>query len=116
MFTNKIRHWAVALGLVAIVCVTAASAAGLTHHAKGPAGRGEQLPVPSGDLGEVIVHGHAALGDVAPAIHDLGEVLVNVHREPVEGAYLAEVVVTVPRTGTADTRADGAAATLAAVQ
>jgi hypothetical protein len=115
MLSNKIRHWAVALGLVAIVCVTAASASGLAHHAKGQEDRSE-LPVPSGDLGEVIVHGRAELGDVVPAIHDLGEVLVTVHRMPADGAFLAEVVVTVPRAGTTGARADGTAATLAAVQ
>ncbi len=111
MFTNTLRHWAVALGLVAIICVTAASAAG---HTKGQAGR-EALPIPSGDLGEIVVHGRAELGDVV-RVHDLGEVLVTVHRQPVEGSYLAEVVVTVPRLAASDARSDGATATLAAVQ
>ncbi len=106
MNTNKIRHIAVALGLVAVAVVTGASAAGFAHRAA-PATRGETLPVPAGDLGEVIVH----------APHDLGEVLVIVPRTPLSGAYLAEVVVTVPREGAAlYTLATEAAATLAAVQ
>ena len=118
MFTNKIRHWAVALGLVAVAVagVTGASAAGFVHHA--PAARTEALPVPSGDLGEVIVHAPHDLGEViVHAPRDLGEVLVTVHREPVEGAYLAHVIVTVPRESDAlYTHATEVAATLAAVQ
>jgi hypothetical protein len=118
MYTNKIRHWAVALGLVAVAGITGASAAGYTHHGRLPAGRSETLPVPSGDLGEVIVHAPGDLGEViVHAPRDLGEVLVNVHREPVEGAYLAHVIVTVPREGSAVyTHVTEAAATLAAVQ
>ena len=117
MTTNKIRHLAVALGLVAVAAVTGASAAGFARH-NAPTARTETLPVPSGDLGEVIVHAPHDLGEViVHAPHDLGEVLVIVHREPVEGAYLAHVVVTVPREGsTVYTRSTEAAATLAAVQ
>jgi hypothetical protein len=116
MYTNKIRHIAVALGLVAVAVVTGASAAGFAHRAS--AARGETLPVPAGDLGEVIVHAPRDLGEViVHASHDLGEVLVVVPRTPVSGAYLAEVVVTVPREGAAlDTNAADAAATLAAVR
>jgi len=117
MNTNKIRHIAVALGLVAVAVVTGASAAGFAHHAA-PTARTETLPVPSGDLGEVIVHAPHDLGEViVHAPHDLGEVLVVVPREPVAGAYLAEVIVTVPREGVAVyTHATEAAATLAAVR
>lgn len=117
MFTNKIRHWAVALGLVAVAAVTAASAAGFAHRAATPS-RTESLPLPSGDLGEVIVHAPHDLGEVVVhAPHDLGEVLVTVHREPAEGAYLAHVVVTVPRESDAIyTHATEAAASLAVVQ
>ena len=116
MFTNKIRHVAVALGLSAVAAMTAASAAGFAHHAK--ATQSEPLPIPSGDLGEVVVHAPHDLPDViVHAPHDLGEVLVNVHRVPVEGAYLAEVVVTVPREkGELYTRASDGVATLAVVQ
>ena len=115
MLTNKSRHFAVALGLVAIAAMTAASAAGHARHAKM---QNESLPVPSGDLGEVVVHAPHDLGEViVHAPHDLGEVLVTVHRVPVEGAYLAEVVVTVPRETTEMyAGATEAAATLAAVQ
>jgi len=117
MYTNKIRHIAVALGLVAVAVVTGASAAGFVRH-NSAAVRIEALPVPSGDLGEVVVHAPHDLGEViVHAPHDLGEVLVVVHREPVEGAYLAHVVVTVPREGDAVYgHAAEAAATLAAVQ
>jgi hypothetical protein len=117
MYTNKIRHIAVALGLVAVAAVTGASAAGFARH-NAPTVRTETLPVPSGDLGEVIVHAPHDLGEVVVhAPHDLGEVLVTVHREPVAGSYLAEVIVTVPRDGgTVYTRSTEAAATLAAVQ
>ena len=117
MYTNKIRHIAVALGLVAVAVVTGASAAGFAHRAA-PAARGETLPVPAGDLGEVIVPAPHDLGEVVVhAPHALGEVLVIVHREPAEGAYLAHVVVTVPREENAVyTHATEAAATLAAVQ
>jgi len=117
MYTNKIRHIAVALGLVAVAVVTGASAAGFAHRAA-PAARGETLPVPAGDLGEVIVHAPHDLGEViVHAPHDLGEVLVVVPRTPVSGTYLAEVVVTVPREdGALYTHATEAAATLAAVQ
>jgi len=117
MTTNKIRHTAVALGLVAVAAVTGASAASFVRH-NAPAVRTETLPVPSGDLGEIIVHAPHDLGEVVVhAPHDLGEVLVIVHREPAEGAYLAHVVVTVPREENADyTHATEAAATLASVQ
>jgi hypothetical protein len=117
MYTNKIRHIAVALGLVAVAVVTGASAAGFARH-NAAAVRTETLPVPSGDLGEVVVHAPHDLGEViVHAPHDLGEVLVIVHPEPVDGAYLAEVVVTVPREdGAVYTHATEAAATLAAVQ
>jgi hypothetical protein len=115
MLTNKIRHWVVALGLVAVAGITGASAAGFVRHA---GARVEAMPVPSGDLGEVIVHAPHDLGEViVHAPHDLGEILVTVHREPVEGAYLAHVIVTVPReSGAVYTNATEAAATLAAVQ
>ncbi|HUO79386.1 MAG TPA: hypothetical protein VMU00_04525 [Steroidobacteraceae bacterium] len=116
MFTNKIRHIAVAMGLVAVAVVTGASAASYVRH-NAPT-RVETLPVPSGDLGEVIVYAPHDLGEViVHAPHDLGEVLVTVHREPpVDGAFLAEVVVTVPREGSVYGHATEAAATLAAVQ
>jgi hypothetical protein len=99
-----------------VAVVTGASAAGFAHRAA--ATRSEALPIPAGDLGEVIVHAPHDLGEViVHAPHDLGEVLVVVPRTPVSGAYLAEVVVTVPREGAAlYTRATEAAATLAAVQ
>lgn len=115
MYTNKIRHWAVALGLVAFAGITGASAAGFVHHT--PA-RSQALPVPSGDLGEVVVVAPRYLGEAAlRARHDLGEVLVTVHREPVDGAYLAHVVVTVPRDReTVYTNATEAAATLASAE
>jgi len=115
MLSNKIRHVAVALGLFAVAAMTAASAAGHARHAKMES---ESLPVPSGDLGEVVVHAPHDLGEViVHAPHDLGEVLVTVHRVPVEGTYLAEVVVTVPREkAEIYTGATEAAATLAAAQ
>ncbi len=118
MTTNKIRHWAVALGLVAVAGMTAASAAGYARHTAAPAAHFDAMPVASGDLGEVIVYAPHDLGEViVHAPHDLGEVLVTVHRTPAEGTYLAEVVVTAPRAGAAFTaRANDTAATLAAVQ
>ena len=117
MLTNKIRHWAVALGLAAVAAVTGASAAGFARHASTPV-HTERLPVPSGDLGEVVVHAPHDLPEViVHAPHDLGEVLVTVHRAPVDGAYLAHVVVTVPRESEpVYTHATGAAATLAVTQ
>ena len=117
MFTNKTRHWTVALGLVAIAGFTAASAGGLVHPAN-PGARSETLPVPSGDLGEVIVHAPGDLGEViVHAPHDLGEVLVSVRRSEAEPAYLAQVVVTVPRErGAVYSPADDAVVSLAAVQ
>ncbi|MBS0393377.1 MAG: hypothetical protein JSR54_02065 [Proteobacteria bacterium] len=106
MLTNKFRHWLVALTLVAVAGVTAASAAGLTAH-RGATHRTDALPIPSGDLGEVVVH----------APRDLGEVVVTVHRQPVDGEFLAEVVVTVPREDSAVyMHATEAAATLASLQ
>ncbi len=103
---NKLRRLAVALGLAAIAAVTGTSAAGFVHHPATPA-RAEPLPVPSGDLGEVIVH----------APHDLAALLLTVDREPVEGAYLAHVIVTVPReAGAVYSHATEAVATLAVVE
>jgi hypothetical protein len=118
MFTSKIRHWAVALGMVAVAGITAASAAGLVRHTAAPAARIETLPVPSGDLGEVVVYAPHDLGEViVHAPHDLGEVLVNVRREPVAGSYFAHVIVTVPRKSMpVDTLTTGAAATFAAAR
>jgi hypothetical protein len=106
MLTTKFRHWAVALGLVAVAGVTGASAAGVVHRSAAAFTR-TGLPVPSGDLGEIVV--------TAP--RDLPEVIVTVHREPVEGELLAHVIVTVPRER-ADlyTQATEAAATLASVR
>ena len=46
MNTIKIRHIAVALGLVAVAAVTGASAAGFARH-NAPAARTEALPVPA---------------------------------------------------------------------
>ncbi len=106
MFTNKIRRFTVALGLVAVAAVTGASAAGFAHRTATPV-PSERLPVPSGDLGEVIVH----------APHDLAALLLTVDREPVEGAYLAHVIVTVPReAGAVYSDATEAVATLAVVE
>ena len=117
MLTNKIRHSAIALGLVAIAAVTGASAAGFVRYGA-QAAASAPLPVPSGDLGEVIVHAPHDLGEViVHAPRDLGEVLVTIPREPAAGAYLAHVVVTVPRESDAVyTHATEAAATLAVVQ
>ena len=117
MSKNKLRRFAVALGLVAIAAVTGASAAGFARHSATPA-RTEPLPAPSGDLGEVIVHAPHELGEViVHASRDLGEVLVTVRREPVEAAYLAHVIVTAPReAGAVYSHATEAAATLAVAQ
>ena len=96
MDATTIRHWGVALTLAAIAGITAASAAGFTHHGRAPAARTEVLPVPDGDLGEVVVHAPHDLGEIiVHAPHDLGEVLVTVRRDPVP--FLAEVVVTAQR-------------------
>jgi hypothetical protein len=117
MFSNTMRHWVVALGLVAVAGVTAASGAGFGHATRqAPPAARASLPAVSGDLGEVVVYAPGDLGEViVRAPHDLGEVLVTVGRTPLEGAYMAEVVVTAPRDGGAGIT-DGAAATLAAVR
>jgi hypothetical protein len=103
MSSSTMRHWVVALGLVAVAGVTAASAAGFghtVHGAAGPAARGSLPVFVSGDLGEVVVYAPGDLGEVVVhAPHDLGEVLVNVARTPPAGTYLAEVVVTATRDG-----------------
>jgi hypothetical protein len=115
MNTNKIRHLAVALCLVAVAGVTAASAAGLTRHVPRTAQPAGMLPVPDGDLGEIVVHAPGDLGEViVHAPHDLGEVLVNVHREPAPGEYLAQVVVTVPRASAAPLASEAEAMVAAA--
>jgi hypothetical protein len=101
MFTSKMRHWVVALGLVAVVGVTGASAAGFVNHARhtGQATtESGQAPVVSGDLGEVVIHAPNDLGEVVVfAPHDLGNVLVEARRTGAAPAYLAEIVVTAPR-------------------
>jgi hypothetical protein len=54
---------------------------------------------------------------VVHAPHDLGEVLVQVDREPADGATLAEVVVTAPRAVEAlDVHGTAAVATLAGMR
>ncbi|MBS0376683.1 MAG: hypothetical protein JSR73_19070 [Proteobacteria bacterium] len=117
MLTTKFRHWAVAMSLVAAVGVTGASAAVSAHRAA-PATRVDTLPVPSGDLGEVVVYAPHDLPEVVVhAPRDLGEVLVTVHPTPPAGTYLAHVVVTAPRVD-ADVYRETteAAATLASAQ
>ena len=96
MLSRTVRHLVVAVALVGVVGVTAASAAGgvSARQAAGtaaPVSQREMLPNVSGDLGEFVVH--------APG--DLGEVLVNVGRLPLAGQLMADVVVTAPRLGAA---------------
>jgi hypothetical protein len=117
MFSSKMRHWVVALGLVAVAGVTASSAAGFVHagRATAPAASGSPVVV-SGDLGEVVVRAPHDLAEViVHAPHDLGEVLVMVAPAPAGGTYLADVVVTAPRDRGA-LLADSAAGLLAAAR
>jgi hypothetical protein len=101
MFSSKIRHWVVALGLATVAGVAASSAAGLGSHAQRvPAAKIEReaMPVASGDLGEIVIYAPGDLGEiVVHAPHDLGDVLVMVPRLPAPGVYLAKIVVTAPR-------------------
>ena len=92
MFTSKIRHSVVGVGLLAVACLVAASASGFTR------GTHQALPAVSGDLGEVVVTAPHDLGEVVvTAPHDLKEVVVYVQREPFDAPFLADVVVTAPR-------------------
>jgi hypothetical protein len=101
MFSSKMRHWVVAIGLVAVVGITASSAAGFGSHARQiPAATIERqaMPLANGDLGEVVVYAPGDLGEIiVHAPHDLGEVLVMASRLPPAGVYLAKIVVTAPR-------------------
>jgi hypothetical protein len=103
MFSSKMRHWIVALGLVAAASVAASSAAGLGSHVQRVPAAGierEAMPVASGDLGEVVIYAPGDLGEiVVHAPHDLGDVLVMVPRLPPPGVYLAKIVVTATRDG-----------------
>jgi hypothetical protein len=103
MFSSKIRHWVVALGLATVAGIAASSAAGLGSHAQRvPAAKMEReaMPVASGDLGEVVVYAPGDLGEIiVHAPHDLGDVLVLVPRLPAPGVFLAKIVVTAPRDG-----------------
>ena len=114
MLSRQIRHWAVAIGLVAAVGITAASAAGSVtgrFHAASTA-----TPAVSGDLGEVVVIAPRDFSEVVVrAPHDLGDVLVDVRGLPAAGQYLADIVVTaLPVGGYA--RLDRANAALALVR
>ena len=96
MNNSTVRHWVVALGLVAVAGITGASAAGFVTHARH--GAPVAAPVVSGDLGEVVIVAPADLGEVVVhAPHDLGDVMVEARRTGPAPAYLAEVVVTAPR-------------------
>jgi hypothetical protein len=104
MLSHKIRHYTVALGLVALAGLTGASAAGFVHNGRAPAQGEASRPVPAGELPEVVVHAPHDLGEITVHVRrDLGHVLVTAGRAP--AATLAEVVVTVPR----DARAGGGA-------
>ena len=89
MFTSKIRHSVVGLGLLAAAGLAAASVSGFATGT---------LPTASGDLGEIVVNAPHDLGEViVRAPHDLGEVFVFAQRAPFDAPFLAEVVVTAPR-------------------
>ncbi|HXQ64322.1 MAG TPA: hypothetical protein VN787_05665 [Steroidobacteraceae bacterium] len=119
MLNRTIRHWMVAVGLVAIAGVTAASASGLvraSHQASSAAIERIDPPTVGGDLGEVVVYAPGNFGaGVIHAPHDLGEVLVLVPREPTAKTFLAQIVVTAPRDSAAQFET-GAAVTVAAVR
>ena len=93
MFTSKIRHSAVGLGLLAIACLGAASASGFATGS-----HQTTLPAASGNLGEIIVTAPHDLGEiVVTATHELGDVVVFARRAPFDAPFLAEVIVTAPR-------------------
>jgi hypothetical protein len=118
MLNRTIRHWLVAVALVAVAGVTAASASGLVHGSRQVSPiitERTGSPVVSGDLGEVIVYAPGNFGaGVIHAPHDLGEVLVEVPREPAATTYLAEIVVSVPRESAMHFGNDGAVTVAAA--
>jgi hypothetical protein len=117
MFSTKIRHWVVAVGLIAAAGVTAESARGFSHGHAPTTSAAQGLPVPTGDLGEVVVRAPHDLGEiVVRAPHDLADVLVNVRPMPAAGAYLAEVTVTASRVPSYPLKDLGAATALAAVR
>ena len=107
MLSRTVRHLVVAVALVGVVGLTAASAAGgvSARQAAGtaaPVAQRQVLPNVSGDLGEFVVRAPGDLGEiVVHAPGDLGEVLVNVGRLPLAGQLMADVVVTAPRLGAA---------------
>ena len=116
MFSRQIRHSLVALGLIAAVSITAASAAGSVSGTRDSARAPQSPPTVSGDLGEVIVRAPHDLGEIiVRAPHDLEDVLVAVRPLPPPGQYLAQIVVTAPRTAGWQL-ADGAIAALAALR
>ena len=107
MLSRTVRHLVVAIALLGVIGVTAASAAhGVSaRQAAGtaaPAAQRGMLPNASGDLGEIVVHAPGDLGEIlVHAPGDLGEVLVSVARLPLAGQLMADVVVTAPRLGAA---------------
>ena len=98
MVKSTVRHWVVAVGLVAVAGITGASAAGFVTHARHNATIATPAPAVGGDLGEVVIIAPADLGEVVVhAPHDLGNVMVEARRTGPAPAYLAEVIVTAPR-------------------
>lgn len=96
MFTNRMRHYSVAFGLLALAGLTGASAAGYVHNGRVPAPAAESRPTPAGELPEVVVHAPHDLGEITVRVRrELGHVLVGTERAP--ATTLAEVVVTAPR-------------------
>ena len=119
MLNRTIRHWMVAIGLVAVAGITAASAAGLVRaacHTPATASEHAGIAAVSGDLGEVTVYAPMTLGaGLIHAPHDLGEVLVQVPRLPAADTFLAQIVVSAPRDRGVQFANDGAVA-IAAVR
>jgi hypothetical protein len=116
MLSRQIRHWVVALGLVTVAGVTAASAAGSVNGLRQSLQMGASAPLVSGDLGEIVVVAPHDLGEIiVRAPHDLDDVLVEVRSLPPSGQYLATVVVTASRIG-GFAGDDGAVTALASVQ
>lgn len=104
MLKRTVRHAAVAVGLFAIVGITASTAAGFAgvHHGQAQGVERDAMPTPAGDLGEVIIHAPGELGEiVVHAPHDLADVRVSVRRSDSD-RYLAQVVVSAPRSGAFD--------------
>ena len=104
MLKRTVRHAVVAVGLFAVVGITASSAAGFArvHHAPVQQMQRDVLPAAAGDLGEVVILAPGELGEVVVhAPHDLADVRVSVRRSDSD-RYLAQVVVSAPRSGAFD--------------